>query len=285
MKRLSLVLLPALILAALLPFGSIVAAARTGNAQVLATATGSDGADCDHDGGHSPGDDVCTPTPTVTVTPTLTPTATPTTVACPPAEHADFNKVPVGSSVQGMGVVAPNVNITALYSAVHLRAGAQPKVYAAAPNNTIINGGIDTLTDGFGDVQAHLKREAPRFTFTFQPGLTVTDFSLHMVDFGDWNPTDATQHVVVMRAFNASNALVAHQVLSYTTPPRTAPLTSSLYGNLQVNGDALTAPAGMPGNWTWHVSGVGITRVVLIVGAGQDPNFALDGLYVKFSCP
>lgn len=298
MKRISLVLLSVLLLAALVPFTLV---ARANNpAQAGATPTGADGNDCDHDNGHDPGDDVCTPTPTAlfsptptatgTLTETVTPTATgtltatPTAGACAP-EEANFTSVPVGSSVTGLGAVAANVNIAARYSAVHVQANVAPEVYAAGPGNTILNGGLDVLNDAFGDVQAHQNRQAAHFTFTFASGMTVTDFKLHMIDYGDWNPLLGTNHAVTMRAFNATNQLVSSQVLSYTSPAEKLPKASNKYGNLQTNGDALSAPAGMPGNWLWDVSGTGITRVTLDVGAGPDPNFALDGMFVTFACP
>ena len=288
MRRISFVLLPALLLAALVPFGSFTVAARARYALVTATATGPDGNDCDHDGGHDPADDVCTPTATAIHTPVSTPVGTPVTTPTAPvcsAHQANFGSVPVGSSVQGMGAVVPNVSITARYSAVHIQANVAPEIYGAGPQNKSVNGGVDALKDAFGDVQAHQNNQAAHFAFTFSPGLTATDFRLHMLDFGDFNPLFQTNHLVIMRAFNASNLLIASQTLSYTTPATLTPTSSNKYGNLQINGDALSAPAGMPGNWIWHVSGTGITRVTLDVAAGPDPNFALDGLYVTFRCP
>ncbi len=276
MKHIAHLLLPVLLLTALIPFGSLTLIAEARNVQAQATATHPDGADCDHDGGHSPGDDLCTPTPTRVP-------VTPTPAACV-VERGNFNRVPVGSSVEGMGAVAPDVNISSRYSAVHVQANASPEVYVAAPNQSTVNGGLRAVQDAFGDVEAHLHRLAAHFTFTFAQGLTITDFRLHMLDFGDWNPLLQTRHIVTVSAFNASNRLVDQQVLSYTTPPDNLPTSSNKYGDLYINGDALTAPVGMPGNWFWHVSGKGITRVTLDVVAGPDPNFALDGLFVKFSC-
>jgi hypothetical protein len=48
---------------------------------------------------------------------------------------------------------------------------------------------------------------------------------------------------------------------------------------LWFNGDAVSAPAGQPGNWTWNVLGHGIVKVVLEFGAGYDPYIAFDQLY------
>jgi hypothetical protein len=280
----------------------------TASATPTVTPTSSDGSDCDHDGGHDPGDDVCTPTSTPTETPTNTPTNTPTATPtntppggmCTKVEQADFTTVPLGASVTGMGVVAPDLNITAAFSADHVQEGVDPVLYGANLNgvhNSEINGGIDTLLNGFGDLDAHTQRVATRFTFTFTSGMTATEFKLHMLDFGDWNPQETANHKVTVSAFNASNVLVDQQTLEYTTPITTNhlrnrfPTSSDKYGNMQVNGDALQAAAGMPGNWFWDLKGTGITRVTFNVGGapnfGPDPNFALDELYitVQYKCP
>jgi len=42
-------------------------------------------------------------------------------------------------------------------------------------------------------------------------------------------------------------------------------------------GDATASP-GQPGNWTWNISGSGITKVILDFGDGYDPNIAFDNL-------
>jgi hypothetical protein len=70
----------------------------------------------------------------------------------------------------------------------------------------------------------------------------------------------------------------------YTTPAEYAPQSSNLYGNLINNGDA-SALSGQPGNWTWQVSGVGITKVTLQFGVGFDPNIAFDTLSFTQECP
>ena len=233
-----------------------------------------------------------TPTPTPTGTATDTPTPTPTStdtptvtaVACVPVQ-ANFTKVPVGQSVQGLGKVAPDLDIQALHTAVRVAPRTNPLLYFAfGPNgvNTVVNGNINALKGGFGDVQAHSLRQAAHFTFTFTSGVTISDFKIHMLDYGDWNPELATNHTVTLSAFDATNLLLTSQTLQYTTPAESLPTSSDIYGDLRVNGDAVSAPAGMPGNWTWEVSDAQhrITRVTLDVGdGGQDPNFGLDLLF------
>ena len=97
-----------------------------------------------------------------------------------------------------------------------------------------------------------------------------------MVDYGDLNPTLSTNHYVSMTAYNANGIVVSKQELSYTTLGVLFPQTPI--------GDA-SAPVGQPGNWTWHVSGTGIVRVVLEAGVGFDPNIAFDLLFFSQACP
>jgi hypothetical protein len=229
-----------------------------------------------------------TPTNTPTSTPTSTPTNTPTptvTVCVPKIERSDFTKVPVGSSVEGLGVVAPDLNIDALHTAVRLDANMQPSAYGAngPSGQSIPNGGMDP--GGFSDIQAHEKKEAHHYVFTFTPGMSVNEFSVHMEDFGDYNPSNATNHSVQMQAFDAHNVVVAQQTLSYTTPAQVNPKSSDKYGDLQVSGDALSATLSQPGNWLWDITGTGIVKVQLDFGVGYDPNSGLDTIRFTRSCP
>ncbi len=231
-----------------------------------------------------------TATPTLTNTPTITPTVTGTACVLAPVQ-ANFTNVPIGQSVQGLGKVAPDLNIQALHTAVRVAPKVNPNVYKAwGPSgpNSVINGGVNVLMGGFADYQAHVLEEGAHYTFTFTSGVTVSDFKVHMLDYGDWNPKLKTNHSVVLSAFDANNVLITSQTLQYTTPAIELPNSSSLYGNLRINGDAVRAPAGMPGNWTWEVSDPQgrIARVALDVGVGPDPAFALDTLFYTLStCP
>ena len=294
-----------------------------------ATATGSDGGDCDHDGGHDPADDVCTPTHTPTSTPTETATNTPTetptntptetptntptetmtstatntptetptntptpTNACVPhTENADFNKVPLGSSVEGLGAAAPDLNIKARNQAVHIASGKGPLIYVSGPNGSIRNGGIDPTLDGFGDYTTHVNELAPLYTFTFAPGITVSDFTLRMTDFGDFNPhpvnvNNNLHHVVTLQGYDASGNPIAGvtQVLQFDSSP-TSIYSSTQFGNLLLSGDALTNPPVPPGNYTWHVKGKAIAKLVLTFSVNYDPNVGFTALGLTTFCP
>jgi hypothetical protein len=203
--------------------------------------------------------------------------------SCQSLFNANFNRVAASHSVEGLGVVAPHLNINAKGTAVKVAQATEPMIYTAPNPSGTINGGL-IADGGFSDLATKNAMEAHRYNFTFAPNVLVTDFSLHMLDFGDLNPTSSTSHSVSITAYDINGNVVDQEELKYTSPAVTAPSSSNLYGNLFINGDAVSAPVGQPGNWTWNLSANGIVRVVLDFGAGFDPNVAFDLLYYNISC-
>ena len=185
--------------------------------------------------------------------------------------------------MEGLGVVAPYLNIDAKGTAVKVLQATNPFAYGAPNDAAIVNGAL-VGNGGFSDAITQSALQAHLYNFTFAPGVSITNFSLHMLDYGDWNPTLNTSHYVSMTAYDTNGNVVSKEELSYTTPPDNAPRSSNLYGDLWFNGDAATAPLGQPGNWIWHVSGNGIVRVVLEFGVGYDPNVAFDLLSFNVVC-
>ena len=228
-------------------------------------------------------------TPTFTATPTGSATATPTgTLICPPTTVAvDFSQITPGESVEGMGAVAPYLDINSVAgTAVKIIAG-DPDFQYLAGQPPIENGGIAS-GGGFGDPSGR-NTTLPEYLyeFTFANGFTVTEFSLRMLDFGDFNPRASANHTITLTAYNAAGAPVGTQDLTYTTDPERLPDNSPQWGDLQIHGDALRAQDGDPGRWTWSVTGDGIAKVVLrFDGVGFDPNFGFDSLsYTTEICP
>jgi hypothetical protein len=230
-------------------------------------------------------------TPTATNTPTgsATPTFTPTPV-CPPVRvSANFNNVPVGESVEGMGKVAPNLNIQATSpgnpnaEAIRVAQAQLPSVYLAPNDARARNGGL-VADGGFSDASTKALAQAHEYTFTFATGVTISNFTLHMLDYGDLNQALATSHLVRMSAYreNETTPFVT-QELSYTTLPDRTPRDSDKYGDLWFSGDAVGARAGEPGYWTWNISGTGIHHIVLSFPEGYDPNIAFDLLSFTIS--
>jgi hypothetical protein len=180
-----------------------------------------------------------------------------------------------------MGVVAPGLNIDAKGTAVKLLPNVEPIAYTTS--DLTINGFVAN-TGGFTDITTRNAIQPHVYTFTFAPGVLASNFSLHMLDAGDWNPSISANHYTSLTAYDALGNPVAKQELSYTTLPVTHPDSSSLFGNLQITGDASAAP-GQLGNWTWNIFGSGIAKVVLEFGAGYDPNVAFDSLSFTTACP
>jgi hypothetical protein len=228
--------------------------------------------------GHDPnvGFDLLSYTATINCDgPVVTPPACQPTVVDP-----DLSPLEVGSSVEGLGTVDPRLNIDAKGTAIHVLEGENPAVYASTVNGAVVfNAGME-MSGGFSDAITKSAFEPHLYTFTFAPGVTVSNFTLHMLDYGDFNPTGATSHRVTMTGYDASNAVVTSQQLSYTTVGNISPT----YGNMAISGDASTANPGQPGNWTWNVSGTGIVRLVLDFPVGHDPNIGLDILGFTVEC-
>jgi hypothetical protein len=226
-----------------------------------------------------------TPTATATVTTTITPTVTTTPQVCQPVVvTADYSQVAVGESVEGMGVVAPGLNIDAKGTAVKVLSRTNPTFYFSPNVAGNRNNGIDS-SGGFSDLITKDANQPYTYTFTFAPGTTVSNFSLHMLDYGDLNPTLDTNHYVSMTAYNVAGVVVDLQELQYTTLAELNPRSSKLYGDLFFTGDATDASPGQPGNWMWDVSGNGIVEVVLDFGVGYDSNIALDLISFTADCP
>ncbi|MBK7896496.1 MAG: hypothetical protein IPJ90_16800, partial [Anaerolineaceae bacterium] len=198
----------------------------------------------------------------------------------PPASTvcANFAQLPVGTSVEGLGTIHPDLNISTTGNAIVVAEGQTPRAYGA-PNgdNSISNGGVDVLLNGFyDDTQRH------QYSFSFAPGVTVDYFSLNMLDYGDFNPVMATNHSVSLVAYDVDRNIIDVSALSYTSPAERLPRSGSA-GDLWLTGDAITANPGQPGNYTFFVAGSDIASLELQfssnVGAGPtDPFFAMSVL-------
>lgn len=164
-------------------------------------------------------------------------------------------------------------------NAVKLAEGQERAVYGAPKSShSIINGGVCEEKDGFSDLAAKNAEIAHNYTVTFAEDTWVTDFSLHILDFGDYNPTMNTSHYTSMTAYNSEGDVIDIMELEYTSDGLVNPRNSDKYGDIYFTGDAITAAEGEPGNWIWSVSGENIVRIELEFGVGFDPNIAFDKL-------
>jgi hypothetical protein len=187
--------------------------------------------------------------------------------------------------IEGAFKVHPNLTITSgptlgpPGTATIVRTDTNPAVYTA-PSGGLRNNCLER-NQGFSDVTAVSTSSAHRYQFDFvQP---VTEFSVRLLDFGDFNPTLARRHQVILSALCGPFFGIA-DTLFYRSNPLLQPTTSADYPScdLQVIGDACGAQcttAQNPGNRTFSLNcPTGMSRVVMTFPQGHDPFIALDCL-------
>ena len=106
----------------------------------------------------------------------------------------DFGSKAAGDSVNGLGAVHPRLYISSTNNARVVKEGADPIAYGGnllginnVPNACIGPGA------GFADLGAaagnfSVDSRLHDYVFTFAPGTSVSEFSLRIVDHGDFNP-------------------------------------------------------------------------------------------------
>jgi hypothetical protein len=189
-----------------------------------------------------------------------------------------------------MNTVADYLDIQAKGLAVRVAQKQEPQILLApngrpvgdpGPNYVRVRNGGLVAYGGFSDLQTQRLQQAHEYTFTF--ARPVSNFSLHMLDFGDLNVDGVTDHLATMVGYDAivnGTVVATSEPLTYKTLPGNwdphYPRNSDKYGDLWFSGDAVRARNGEPGNWTWEISGDGIRQIVLAFPEGHDPNIAFD---------
>ncbi|HAA16545.1 MAG TPA: hypothetical protein DCE41_34490 [Cytophagales bacterium] len=122
------------------------------------------------------------------------------------------------------------------------------------------------------------------FEFTDKP---VSEFSLTLADYGDYNPGRASWHYAALIAYDAYGSEVDRHELEYTTSGNKNK-TSAEWGNMGRPGDYCRAQPGEPGNYSFDVTGENIVRIELkfdnnsgdIYGGNRssDPNVAIPAI-------
>ncbi len=191
----------------------------------------------------------------------------PTAVSC-----ADFSILTPGASVEGLGTVHPDLNITGSGNIVAIHGGQSPAAYGSFDG---ANANLGIL-EGFSDLA-----KIHEYEFLFAPDVSVSYFSVRILDFGDLNTVLATEHSVSLQAYDSKGFLITTSDLVFTSDASANPSTGSA-GNLGVTGDA-TAERGEPGNFAFSVYGLGITRLVIKFSTNNseiasDPNHGFADL-------
>jgi len=210
----------------------------------------------------------------------------------------DFSEFSLGYTVEGMNTVYNGLNIyTELIAtvtgdgtkeAVVIVEGVNPRAYGSHPSggSSIKNG---CLGDGKGIAiqrDSYPENDLYNFVFQFSEDMTVSSFSLNILDFGDYNPFFAISHSIALVAYSANGTELIRDKLLYDSDSGINPITSSKFVNLQNSGDACRAIGlgdNLPGNYVFNVNHYGINKVVLELGEGHDPYFGIRN--ICFSTP
>ncbi len=189
---------------------------------------------------------------------------------CSGSHHVvTFESFATGAGVEGLGAVDPHLDITSvpwlLGPACPTGSARVIEVGNPFPYSSYDSGGTPNLcldgAHGFGDDAGCVLD----YDFTFASGVSVSCFSIHIYDFGDYFPYGGTNHQVFLTAYDASNTQVDQTILTVT-------------GGTTISGDACVSQAGMPGNYILRVSGSGIKKVSLTYDAFPDPNVGYDDI-------
>ncbi len=207
----------------------------------------------------------------------------------------DFESLTPGASVEGLGIIpgAPDLNIQATFGDAvvvaegdnSIKAYGAPNILPIFPANGCLgNPGVlpSEYGQGFSDLESQQDDGASEpnthhYVFTFSPDTTVREFSITMLDYGDYNPNNATSHLVQLIAYDGGNNVVDLDQLSYNSDTALNPRSSDV-GDLWFTGDACTANQGEPGFYTFSVEAPEITRVELKFPTGIDPKIAFDNI-------
>ncbi|HFE66330.1 MAG TPA: hypothetical protein ENJ93_03620 [Chloroflexi bacterium] len=179
----------------------------------------------------------------------------------------DFSQIAVGNSVEGLGTLNPSLAITSSTgNAVAMAENMDPFAYRSRFGVT--NYGMGAL-GGFADADY-----VHEYDFSFAPGVTVSQFDIKMLDYGDYNPVGATQHDVALVAYDTAGNEIGRDTLSFQSDG-----FIDETDELWITGDS-TAPEGSPGNYTFSVSAASIARLNLefssnLGNGATDPFFGL----------
>jgi hypothetical protein len=247
----------------------------------------------------------------------------------PDRPHTDLSNDPPnnlqclagGASVLGQGTVHPHLEIKSPggHSVVKNQTAVSTGATFYAPNDYKTKSNCFEFLDqprkevaahqtfgawGFGDTtvcggeNCGKAVEPVALDFAFHD-ITVEEFSIRMLDWGDYRPgvKNPDNFQVLLTAYNAANSVVDtynyHFTVSevglgsdtykaHTAYACASEVNNTCYGggdDLWSQGDACVANEGEPGYLTLTVEGPGITRLELRMPShGRDPNVGFDSI-------
>ncbi len=192
--------------------------------------------------------------------------------SCPDAFHGlTFEGLATGASIEGVGTVDPLLIVTSLpwslgpscpagSAAVIEEGNPVPYPSYAAGAGPLPNDCLSG-TRGFGDDAGCVLD----YQFTFVPGVSVSCFSIRILDYGDFFPYGGATHQVLLTAYDATNAIVDQDAIN-------------MLGGVDLGGGDACVTQAAVGNTRLSVSGSGIVKVLLTYDAFPDPNVGYDDI-------
>lgn len=182
-----------------------------------------------------------------------------------------------GNSIEGLGRVHDHVNIQSDYSsdAVLVDEGDAPRAYTGESDNGRINNGCladpegtadaDADAHGFSDTEATISspRDPHSYTVTFSENVTATEFSVDLLDHGDFNQNNETPIRTTLVALDADGNEVDSDEHSVSS-------TGGSFDACEENGLQ-----------TLSVEGDGITKIEIRQPDGEDVGTGFDNLTVR----
>ena len=216
----------------------------------------------------------------------------------PTRHEVDFGNAG-GVQVKGLGNVHPLLAIGATQDVTTAVQSAPPSAYGGnlggvpnVPNACIAAPWSEA---GFFAIGASptfaTNTRIHDYVFTFAPGITVSELTLRMADWGDFLPFGACPGDTCgagIVAYDASDNELDSAELTFTSS--SGALTNrptDEFGNLDTTGDACEASAGQPGNVTFTVTAPGIAKVTFAFhsGASVDPAVGFNALAFEVEQP
>ncbi len=191
------------------------------------------------------------------------------------ADMVDFSTYNAGESIEGV-LLNDFVTITSGNQDTMAVHNSNSPISYTTNNGNVLNGCLPK-TEGFSD----MKKSFSDYRIDFKE--PVTEFSIKMFDYGDFNYYQTKNHKVVVRAFTADDVEVAVDDLTFKTKNKKKTGGTIVgIGPQKKVGDACAAKNGQPGRYTFSVLGDEISYVIIDFVVGTDPNVAFGELeYVK----
>lgn len=198
-----------------------------------------------------------------------------TNMKCVDFEGTELNK---GDSVEGMGTVHPLLNIQ-LEGAVDtdlvlIEKGtgdiSNVAYYAGAGiANGCLNGTYGFGCPAFNSSGARINRldDNDKIIFEFPDGITVSNFSVEMFDYGDFYPLGSGDRLVTLKAYSDSV-----DEITYSGP-----------ANVDLIYDACHSSGN--GIHKFEISKSGIYKIELVFGTGIDPAIGFDDICFTLEVP